>query len=133
MNATDKSRIWPSTYVAVAFAAGAFVFLFNPERYDFYPPCMFHSITGFWCPGCGSTRAIHHLLHGHVGAALSLNPLLVLLLPVLATGWLLERTGPKPGRRLLSNPIFAWSLVVIVLSFWILRNLPLPLFEKLAP
>jgi len=94
---------------------------------------MFHSITGFWCPGCGSTRAIHHLLHGHVGAALSLNPLLVLLLPVLATGWLLERTGPKPGRRLLSNPIFAWSLVVIVLSFWILRNLPLPLFEKLAP
>lgn len=130
---TRGFRIWPGAYALIAVAAAAFVFLFDPARHDVYPPCVFHSLTGCWCPGCGSTRAIHQLLHGRVRAAIDLNALLVVLLPVVAGAWLLERGERIRGRRYLSNPIFAWSLVVIVVSFWIMRNLPFPLFEKLAP
>ncbi|MDR9448893.1 MAG: DUF2752 domain-containing protein, partial [Psychroflexus sp.] len=53
-------------------------FAFNPESISFFPSCPFHSITGLYCPGCGSQRAIHDLLHANFLAAFSHNPLIVL-------------------------------------------------------
>ena len=57
---------------------------FDPAATGFYPPCVFHKLTGLHCPGCGSLRATHHLLQGHLGEALSMNILLFMLGPVLA-------------------------------------------------
>ena len=28
------------------------------------PTCALHYVTGYYCPGCGGTRAINALLHG---------------------------------------------------------------------
>lgn len=28
------------------------------------PPCMLHAMTGYYCPGCGGTRAVTALFHG---------------------------------------------------------------------
>ena len=33
-------------------------------------PCAFYRLTGFYCPGCGGTRALLSLLQGHVLQAL---------------------------------------------------------------
>ena len=44
-------------------------------------------MTGAWCPGCGSLRAVNDLTHGDVLAAASSNLVLVLALPVLALLW----------------------------------------------
>ena len=134
MNPSQTSRFWPGIWVAVALAAAAgFIFLFNPAGSKLYPPCVFHWLAGLFCPGCGSTRAIHQLLHGNLAGAFDLNPLLVALIPVIAVVYLLDRLGNAPGRSVLSNPIFAWSMVAVVVSFAVLRNLPFPLFERLAP
>ena len=39
-----------------------------------FPPCMFHALTGFSCPGCGSTRAVSALLRGDLLTSLKLQP-----------------------------------------------------------
>src|SRR5690349_2777045 len=48
--------------------------IFDPDHFLF-PKCPFHSLTGLLCPGCGSQRALHQILHGHIGASFKLNPL----------------------------------------------------------
>ena len=40
-------------------------------------PCLFHSITGYYCPGCGGTRAITVLMQGEVLRSLYYHPLVI--------------------------------------------------------
>lgn len=49
------------------------------------PPCLFHLLTGFYCPGCGGTRALLALGKGKVFASLLLHPFV--LYTVLVGGW----------------------------------------------
>jgi hypothetical protein len=46
---------------------------------DLLPLCVFRGVTGLSCPTCGSTRALLYLAGGDLAAALSLNPLIVLI------------------------------------------------------
>jgi hypothetical protein len=39
------------------------------------PECLFRSMTGWPCPGCGTTRSIVNLLHADLPGALAMNPL----------------------------------------------------------
>jgi hypothetical protein len=61
---------------------------FPPGHARFYPACPFHSMTGWNCPGCGSTRAFAALLHGDVIGALTFNPLLPLFALAAMIFWI---------------------------------------------
>ncbi|MDD6428583.1 MAG: DUF2752 domain-containing protein [Lachnospiraceae bacterium] len=39
--------------------------------------CIFHEVTGLYCPGCGGTRALRFLLHGHPLLSLWYHPLVI--------------------------------------------------------
>lgn len=102
--------------------------LFFLRHYPVLPPCLFHQLTGWHCPGCGSTRAFLALMEGDPVRAFRNNVLLAASLPVL--GWwaiqrLRGRPLPRPGWWL---P--AWAGTVIA-AYWVLRNLPA--FAWLAP
>ena len=105
----------------VAAAVGAWIlYTFPPGAGSFYPPCVFRRVTGLLCPGCGSTRALHQLLHGHIEAAIRLNPFLfvVMLGGVYATPSFLQGRIPP----LFMKTWFAWACFAVVMTWWILRN-----------
>jgi len=118
---------------ATAVGAGAVIFFFNPSTHGFYPACVFHSLTGLNCPGCGATRALYALLHGNVRLAVKDNVLFVALLAALAV-W-----GLRFGLRQMRNrtatfqvPVkYLWTLLVIAFVFAVVRNVPG--FEWLSP
>jgi quinol-cytochrome oxidoreductase complex cytochrome b subunit len=115
--------------------SGVVLFCFNPSQYSFYPLCLFHSYTGLLCPGCGSLRALHQLLHGHVIAAIRLNVLLISALPVAILFFVrfahrkLNNQPAAPGIR----PAWLWWGLTVIIIFGVLRNLPFAQSAWLAP
>ncbi len=99
-----------------AASAAVVLFFFDPTRYHFYPPCMFHQLTGLQCPGCGATRAIFHLLHGDVAGAFRLNQILFVIAPFVAVA--------ARWPRILTRPSVAWTAVIVTTAYGIVRNLP---------
>lgn len=106
-------------------AIGVALFVHDPRRSDLLPPCPFHWLTGFNCPGCGSLRATHCLLHGNWGQALQLNALFVLSIPFL--GALVAR------RSWAYKPWVPWLAFGLLLTYGVLRNIPQWPFVLLAP
>jgi len=116
---------------AAGLALGALVFFFNPATHGFYPACIFHSLTGWNCPGCGATRALHALLHGNVRLALRDNALFVALLAGLAL-YSLQFAGRRQkssGGRRWAHCL--WALLGASILFAVFRNLPG--YEWLSP
>ena len=89
------------------------------------PKCMFHQLTGLYCPGCGATRALSAMLHGDVKASLHNNALLFPLLALIVFLLMKPETSLKQP--------FAITIVAVVLAFTILRNIPAAPFTYLAP
>ena len=52
-------------------------FVLDPAKHEIFPRCLFNSITGYYCPGCGSQRAIHSLLHLNFEEVVSHNFLFI--------------------------------------------------------
>jgi hypothetical protein len=94
--------------------------------------CPVHAVTGGWCPGCGSTRAVHQLLEGDVVGSLVCHPLVVPIAGLLAylwVGWAVRTHGPGPAARWLRRPaeLPAWIPMAVAVAFVALttvRNVP---------
>lgn len=112
------------------------LFVFNPASSGFYLPCPFHRLTGLYCPGCGSLRAMHQLLHGNLTAAFGLNPLMVLSLPFLGYGFISYSASAmrnRPRKSVIIPAFGIWLILLIIVLFWILRNITFYPFTLLAP
>jgi hypothetical protein len=102
------------------------------------PPCTFHVLTGFHCPGCGSTRAMRALLHADVIGAMRFNTMTVLFVPVIAWAyarWAIAAARRRPSLHLgaLLRPRWILSLAVMLCVYWVARNIPHYPFSLLAP
>ncbi len=114
----------------------ALFFVFNPAENGIYPRCMFHSLTGYYCPGCGSQRAVHHLLHlnltGVAGNNFLFIPAALLLIYHYIHPWIALKFNRK-----LPNVFYykktPWIILFVIVLFWFLRNLPFYPFLLLAP
>ncbi|MFI6319127.1 DUF2752 domain-containing protein [Nonomuraea sp. NPDC050556] len=129
-----KSLLAPLGVAAATGAVVAYVGSVDPNEAGHYPTCPFLFLTGLYCPGCGSLRAIHALAHLDVVGALDMNPLAVAVLPFLLfwwVRWLVRSWQGRPSRTNLAHPNWVWGFLAVVILYWIVRNLPFGAF--LAP
>jgi len=135
-----SSRAVSILAAAVIFVAAGFylwlVYSYDPSRVHIIPPCIFHTVTGLYCPGCGSTRAMHALLHGDIVRALGFNLLAVVAMPFIAGAIILSfirnfTSWHVPKLDLGSR--FSLFVLVLIMVFWVTRNIPVYPFTLLAP
>src|SRR5262249_190710 len=110
--------------------------MFDPATAGVFPPCPLRALTGWYCPGCGSLRAFHQLLHGNLRSAFAMNPFAVLSLPFLTYG------APSPTAflirerylpRIFLPAVLIRALGVAIVAFGIIRNIPTYPFSLLIP
>ena len=128
---TPRVRI---VVACLAVSLAVVYFLFDPSSAAWMPRCVFHSLTGWDCPGCGAQRMLHALLHLDFAAAWQANALLMVALPYLVFWLWLDMTPrripgtPRYSRRLerLSNALnspTAIALITLILIGWMIyRN-----------
>lgn len=112
--------------VLASFAAISVLLFPLLQDYIQLPPCWFHLITGYYCPGCGGTRALRALIHGHFLQAVWFHP----FVPYTAAVYLyfmatqaVERISRRRfpiGMRY--HNYLVWTAVGLILGNFILKN-----------
>ena len=101
-------------------------FILDPAQ-DFFTKCPFLWLTGWKCPGCGSQRAMHQLLHGNLLEALYFNFIFVLAFPYVIFGLILEYTDWGSAQIAIRRSWYGyWAtliVLVVVIGFGIARNI----------
>ena len=122
-----KKKVAIAVIAILVVTAIIIFFYIDPSAYPFFPKCPFLVITGLECPGCGSQRAFHQLLHFNIVAAFHQNPLVVLFGPYILLGLYLEYFGGNKKLPQFKNVLFgkyaAISILVIIIGYWIARNI----------
>ena len=136
MTVCDRQRMVLLAMMATMGAGLLLLWRFDPATSGLFPPCPFRVLTGWYCPGCGSLRAMHQLLQGNIRNAFKLNALAVVALPFLAYGMisralLVLRWYELPRWFVPSSCIRALAAGIVV--YGVVRNLPVYPFSILAP
>ena len=96
---------------AALLAAGLLYAAVN-TRLGLYVPCLFRTVTGWKCPGCGVTTLCLALLRLDFPAAWAANPALLLLSPLIAL--LAVRIAVRYVRE--SSALILWGVLRNVLG-----------------
>ncbi|TCU77306.1 uncharacterized protein DUF2752 [Tissierella praeacuta] len=80
-------------------------------------PCIFNRITGFYCPGCGMTRALHSILRFDFYQAFRFNSLIFIVPPIFVIYYIFEYNNYIKVAK-----IILILMIVIALGFGIIRN-----------
>lgn len=133
---TKAKIIFTLGIVIVFFGALSLYLFWNPLEHNFFPKCPFYSLTGIYCAGCGSQRAIHHILNGQIITGIRHNYLLVVVIGVLTYKvflYALNKLYNKTHFDIFHKPIATKIILVVVVVFWTLRNIKIFPFTELAP
>jgi hypothetical protein len=130
-----KKIYYAGLLIGLVLAAILFFFL-DPNKHVIFPRCVFHSLTGYYCPGCGSQRAIHSLLHLNLSGVVQNNVLFLPAVFAIVYHYIHPFLNKKLNWRLpniLYQKNTPWVIFGIILLFWVLRNLSVYPFSVLAP
>lgn len=109
----------------VVLIIGIFTYFADPTDGPIIP-CVFNKITGFYCPGCGMTRAVHSILRFDFYQALRFNALIFIISPI----FIFYCLSNYRGNTNLAKAILI-LMIVIALGYGIIRNTVA--FSYLAP
>lgn len=100
-------------------------------------PCPVRLLTGFYCAGCGTSRALRSILHLKFYQAFRYNPAMVILLPfimVYIAARIIDylKTGQNNIDKRLSFRALLW-VIILLLVYSVVRNIPIYPFNLLVP
>lgn len=104
-------------------------------------PCLFHLLTGLYCPGCGGTRAVRLLFRGELIRSFLYHPFVPYLALALGLeaffflGAILRKSRHTYLREMERRyPRWVFVGVAIVVVNWIVKNVLLVMgLDLLAP
>ena len=111
---------------AIAIVIAALFALFPEVFARFRFPCMFHEITGLYCPGCGCTRAVKALLGGRIIDSFVYNPIVlygVALYICFMGSQLFERLTKGKVKGLKYRHLYLWIALAIIVINCLVRNI----------
>ena len=117
--------VWTAAFVVLVVTLGAVYYFVDPVQVRWMPKCIWRMATGTDCPGCGSQRMAHALMHGDIAGAWQANAYALCMLPLIGFMVWLELARERHPRLYLRvhAPVAIWILGVSVLVWWVLRNL----------
>ena len=96
-------------------------------------PCILRTFAGYYCPGCGGTRAVSALLHLQLWKSFCYHP--AVPYTVFVYLWfMISHTIEKLSRRKLRigmkwNPVWLWLAVAILFINVLIKDLALYFFQ----
>lgn len=133
---SGTERILATTGVVAMAGGSSLVWYFDPSKVNFLPVCPLYSMTGFACPGCGLTRGFHALFHGDILKALDYNaliPIFVVVLGYLFVALVILAVRGRGLPMIIKQPGWLVGLLVVMIVFGVVRNLPIYPFSVLFP
>ena len=115
--------------IAVLLLVGVFVKVtgFNPLR--LLGPCLLHALSGYYCPGCGGTRAVKFLLRGEIVKSFCYHP--IVLYAVVLGGWfMISQTIERASRGKVRigmhfRELYMWLALSIIIVNCLVKNMAL--------
>lgn len=96
-------------------------------------PCVFHRLTGYYCPGCGGTRAVYALLAGKPVLSFIYHPFV--LYGSIVGGWfMISQTVERVSRGRIKigmhfREIYIWIALALIIANCLVKNLALGIWH----
>lgn len=133
---STRQRIVAGAWLVLVLGILSTLCVKDPRTLGFGELCPSRRLFDVACPGCGSTRATHDLLHGELASAFRMNPALVLVgVPIGAwwVGGLVWAVARGIALRLAIPPRVGYAAAIALIGYMVLRNVPLESLEWLRP
>lgn len=121
----NKRTFWAIVVTISLIALAIAYYLFDPVEVKWMPKCMWKVATATDCPGCGSQRMAHALMHGDFRGAWHANAYALCMIPVIIFLLCLEFAKARYPKlyATVHRPAVITSLAATVILWWVLRNL----------
>ena len=120
------------TGLILAAAGGLFWYAYQRLGFrleHYIPPCIFRQVTGYYCPGCGGTRAVYALFSGHLIKSFYYQPF-VLYAVVVGGCFLLSQTVERLSKGKLAigmryRDCYLWIALTLIAINFLVKNMAL--------
>ncbi|MCD7824138.1 MAG: DUF2752 domain-containing protein [Oscillospiraceae bacterium] len=93
---------------------------------DFIHPCLFNQLTGYYCPGCGGTRAVISLLHINIIQSFIYHPF-VPYVAIIAAIFMVSYTVSIISKGRIAyfrlRPIYFYISIALILINFAVKNI----------
>lgn len=131
-----KKRTFKLLSATVILIVAGVLYYFINKFFGLSIPCPIRFITGLYCPGCGVTGMCISLLELDFVGAFFYNPAIMTALPIfiyfiVTFIYRYIKTGNLKPKKI--ENIILYVLIIYLLIFGVIRNIPLPVFEFMRP